>query len=176
MKRSHRTAAFLSALCLTAAGALGALAARGEVAIPGPPITPKGVGEVTIGSTLESLQSRKLVGGARRGCELSPGERVAPLKPPLQGFAVFYPKNRVVSVSVTGGGAATNAGIKVGSSAGRARRAYPSAPYDPPPPRAPIQVGFIWIGGRMHPKMTLVIDPDTHRVSEISVPFPDICE
>lgn len=74
------------------------------------------------------------------------------------------------------GGAETPAGVTIGTTAGKARKAYANAPYDRPPPRAPIQAGFIWIGGRAHPKMTLVIDPDTHRVSEISVPVPNICE
>jgi hypothetical protein len=138
--------------------------------------TSKGVGQVRIGSTLERLQELKLVGGARKGCELSPGERVAPLKPPLEGFAVFYPKNRVISVGATGG-AITKAGVTIGTSAAKAQRAYPAAPYDPPPgPRAPFEVGFLWIGGRIHPRMTLIVDSKTHKVTEIAVPFPNICE
>jgi hypothetical protein len=176
MRVRRRAASLFAGLCLAGCGAVGALAAHGEVQIPVPQVTPKGVGGVKIGATLQELQGKGLVGGARKGCELSPGERVAPLRAPLKGFAVFYPKNRVISVSVTGGPAKTAARIGIGAPVGEARQAYPGAVYDAPPPRAPIQVGFIWIGGRMHPKMTLVIDPDTHRVSEISVPFPNICE
>jgi hypothetical protein len=141
-----------------------------------PIATSKGVGQVKIGSRLERLQDLKLVGGARKGCELSPGERVAPLRPPLKGFAVFYPKDRVISVGVTGG-AETRAGVTIGTSAGAARHAYPAAPYDPPPgPRAPFEVGFLWIGGRIHPRMTLIVDSKTRKVTEIAVPFPNICE
>lgn len=176
MRRPRTLAAVLAALGLIASAACGTLAAQGEVALVVPTITAQGVGAVKIGSTLQELQAKKLVGGARKGCELSPGERVAPLRRGLEGFAVFYPKDRVIAVSVSGGAARTAAHIGVGSSVGEARAAYPQAPYDPPPPRAPIQAGFVWVGGRAHPKITLVIDPDTHRVSEISVPFPNICE
>lgn len=171
MRRLATPATLATALVLSTIGS----AAATPPAPPLPLIGPAGVGQVRIGSTLKGLQSLGLVGGARKGCELSPGERVAPLKTPLKGFAVFYPKNRVSSIDLTGG-AQTAAGVRIGSTVRSARQAYPGAVYDPPPPRAPIQVGFIWIGGRMHPKMTLVIDPDTHRVSEIAVPFPNICE
>ena len=172
MKRSIAIAALGSALAGVAIASAGATQ---PTTVEDPVVGAKGVGQVRIGSTLARLRELKLIGGARKGCELAPGQRVAPLKPPLEGFAVFYPANRVSSVDVTGG-AVTAAGVAIGTSAAKARQAYPAAPYDPPPPRAPIQVGFIWIGGRAHPKMTLVIDPDTHRVSEISVPFPNICE
>lgn len=171
--RRLATAVSLTALLAVAAGSLSAQA---EVSIRTRLIWSKGVGELRIGDSLAKLQKERLVGGARRGCELSPGERVAPLKePPLKGVATFFPGSRLSSVAVTAG-AETAAGIGIGDTVAESRRAYPKAPYDPPPPRAPIQVGFIWIGGRAHPKMTLVIDPDTHRVSEIAVPLPEICE
>ena len=99
---------------------------------------------------------------------------MAPLKAPFEGWAHLYPGRRLSALSVTGG-VETAARVAIGTPAGQARKAYPGAAYDPPPPRAPIQVGFIWIGGRVHPKMTLVIDPDSHRVSEIAIPYPSVC-
>lgn len=157
--------------------ALGALAAggAGALTIVQPVATPDGVGDLRLGRMLDPLRDEGLIGGASRGCELARGERVAPLKPPLEGVAHFYPGKRLSAISVTGG-AVTARGVAIGTPAGQARKAYPKAVYDPPPPRAPIHVGFIWIGGRYHPRMTLVIDPDSHRVSEIAVPHPSICE
>jgi hypothetical protein len=146
-----------------------------EVTISVTVASPSGVGGLKIGRTIDRLQEMKLIGGARKGCELARGERVASLKAPLEGTAHFYPGRRLSSVAVTAG-AVTPTGVEIGTPAGQARKAYPTATYDPPPPRAPIQAGFIWIGGRFDPKMTLVIDPDSHRVSEIAVPFPSICE
>jgi hypothetical protein len=137
--------------------------------------TPKGVGALRLGRTIDALRSEGLIGGASKGCELARGERVAPLKAPFEGWAHFYPARRLSALSITGG-AETAAGVGIGTPAGQARKAYPAATYDPPPRRAPIQVGFVWIGGRFHPKMTLVIDPDSHRVSEIAIPYPSICE
>ena len=139
------------------------------------PRRPKGVGALRLGRTIDALRDEGLIGGASKGCELARGERVAPLKAPFEGSAHFYPGRRLSALSITGG-AETAAGVAIGTAGGPARKAYPAATYDPPPPRAPIQVGFIWIGGRFHPKMTLVIDPDSHRVSEIAIPYPSICE
>jgi hypothetical protein len=137
--------------------------------------TPKGVGALRLGRTIGALRGEGLIGGASKGCELARGERVAPLKAPFEGWAHFYPARRLSALSITGG-AETATGVGIGTPAGQARKAYPGATYDPPPPRAPIQVGFIWIGGRYNPRMTLVIDPDSHRVSEIAIPYPSICE
>jgi len=161
----------LASLLLSGAGPAGARAPAPVEATA----TAKGIGALRLGRTIEALRSEGLIGGAGKGCELAHGERIAPLKAPLEGSAHFYPRSHLSALSITGG-AETAAGVGIGTPAGRARRAYPAAIYDPPPPRAPIQVGFLWIGGRFHPKMTLVIDPDSHRVSEIDIPYPSICE
>jgi hypothetical protein len=153
------------------AAALAALAMAGITATA----TQKGVGALRFGSTIDALRNEGLIGGASKGCELARGERVAPLKAPLEGWAHFYPGRRLTALGITAG-AETAAGVGIGTPAGQARKAYPKAAYDPPPRRAPIQVGFIWIGGRFDPRMTLVIDPDSHRVSEIAIPYPSICE
>jgi len=160
---------------LTALLVAGGPAGAKTLAPAGATAKPTGVGDLRLGRTIDALRSEGLIGGAGKGCELARGERVAPLKPPLEGIAHFYPGRRLSALSVTGG-AETAAEVGIGTPAGLARKAYPKATYDPPPPRAPIHVGFIWIGGRYHPKMTLVIDPDSHRVSEIAIRYPSICE
>jgi len=134
-----------------------------------------GVGEIRIGSTLGSLRAEKLVGGARMGCELARGERVAPLRPPLEGVAHFYPGERLSAINITGG-AVTSTGVRIGSPAGRARRAYPGAIYDSPPAHIPTLPGYLWIGGRFHSRMALVIGNGSRRVLEITIPHPSICE
>ena len=93
----------------------------------------------------------------------------------MEGFAVFYPANRVSSVDLTGGAPKTAAGVGIGTGAGKARAAYP-----PPPMTRRLRERRSRSGSLDRrpdsPKMTLVIDPDPHRVSEISISFPNICE
>jgi hypothetical protein len=128
-----------------------------------------------LGSSIAELREQGLIGGARKGCELAPGQRVAPLKAPLEGSAIFYPKDRLSAISLSGG-AGTAAGIRVGDSIGAARKAYPKAVYDRPGRVRPFPQGFLWIGGRNRPRMTLLIEPGTHRVGEIDIPNPSFCE
>jgi len=134
-----------------------------------------GVGEIRIGSTLRSLRDRKLVGGVRPGCELARGERMAPLRPPLEGVAHFYPGKRVSAIGITAG-AVTSTGVRIGSPVGKALRAYPGAIYDPPPARLPTLPGYLWIGGRFHSRMAMVIGNHSRQVLEIAIPYPSICE
>jgi hypothetical protein len=140
-----------------------------------PTATAKGVGELRLGRSLQELQKAGLVGGASKGCELARGERVAPLRPPLEGVAHFYPAKRLSALNVTGG-AVTSTGVRIGSSAREAQEAYPGAIYDPPPARVPSLPGYLWVGGRFHPRITLVIANSSRRVVEITVPHPSICE
>jgi hypothetical protein len=166
----------LAALAIVATVAVAAASAGAQpTAVRTPIATANGVDGLRLARTIDQLRALKLIGGARKGCELAPGERVAPLKAPLQGFAHFYPGKRLSSVAVTAG-AETAAGIGIGAGIGEARAAYPKAPYDPPHTVQPFPQGFIWIGGERSPKMTLVIDPGTRRVSEIAVPSPAFCE
>jgi hypothetical protein len=144
-------------------------------AVKGPIATPQGVGPLRLGKTIAQLRDLKLIGGAGKGCELAPGEKAAPLKPPLSGSAIFYPAKRLSAISLTGG-AETAAGIHVGSSLAAARKAYPGAPYDNVAANRPIPVGLLWIGGREKPKMTLVTDPAGTTVREIAIPSPNFCE
>ena len=162
-------------LCAALAAAVAVPAGALTLAPKPQEASPRGVGEVRLGRTIEALRGDGLIGGAQRGCELAQGERVAPLKGQLQGWAHFYPGRRLSSVAVTSG-AATAAGVRIGTPVGEARKAYPAAPYDKPMTAAPFPVGFIWIGGDSNPKMTLVIDPDSLKVREIAVPAPSFCE
>jgi hypothetical protein len=135
-----------------------------------------GVGRVHLGDTVRSLHRRHLIGRLRPGCELDPGQRIARLRPPLRGFAVFtHPNNRVFSVSVTAG-AETARGIGIGDTPHAALQAYPNAQYDPPGTAQPFPQGFVWVNSPQHPKMTFTVSPDSHRISELSVPAPNFCE
>jgi hypothetical protein len=139
-------------------------------------VSPRGVGAVHIGATVKSLHRKHLIGRLRPGCELDPGQRVAPLRPPLRGFAVFsHPNNRVSAATVTQG-AATARGIGIGAAPKAARQAYPKAEYDPPGTADPFPQGFLWINTVQRPQMTFVVDPGTHKIIELAVPAPNFCE
>jgi hypothetical protein len=141
-------------------------------------VGPGRAGEILLGDTVKALHKRKLIGRLRPGCELDPGQRVAPLRPPLEGLAIFsgLPKkrNKVASLLVEGG-AETVKGIGIGSTPGQARKAYPKADYDPPPSK-PFAEGFIWVNSSRHPQMTFIVDPKTRRITAIGVPAPNLCE
>jgi hypothetical protein len=170
-----RLIAAAALLALLAAAAIGSVAAQGEVALKVPVASRNGVGGLRLGDSIAQLKAAKLIGGARKGCELAPGQRVAPLKPPLTGSAIFYPKDRLVAIEITGG-AMTAAGVGVGDGVGAARKAYPQATYDRPGHVQPFPQGFLWIGGRAQPRMTLVIEPGSRRVEAIDIPSPNFCE
>jgi len=139
-------------------------------------VTPRGIGHLRIGTTVSSLHRHHLIRGLRPGCELDPGQRVARLRPPLKGFAIFADgKNRLSSLSITGG-AETAKHIGIGSTPKEARAAYPRALYNPPGTFDPFAEGFFWINGIRHPKMTFVVDPGSNEISAIDVPAPSFCE
>jgi hypothetical protein len=141
-----------------------------------PEITPRGVGALRLGATVGALHRRQLIGGLRRGCELDPGQRVAPLRAPLAGWAIFANgRNRLSSIAIEGG-AETARGIGIGSTAGEARRAYSSAEWISPRQAYPLQVGILWVNGSTHPKLTFLVDPSTHLIEAIAVPAPSFCE
>jgi hypothetical protein len=163
-------AAILAALAIAAG-----TAAAASLVPTGATATRDGVGDLQLGRRMSILRAEGLIGRARPGCILAPGERVAPLRPPLEGVAHFYPRERLSAINVTAG-AVTSTGVRIGSSAGQAQKAYPGAIYDPPPARIPTLPGYIWVGGRFHPRITLVIGNGSRRVVEIDIPHPSICE
>jgi hypothetical protein len=139
--------------------------------------TPAGIGRLHLGASVASPRAAGLIGPLRKGCELSgTGQMVATLKPPLQGTAVFSTRAAGLSTITVSSGAETQAGVHIGSSVSEARSAYPGAEYNRPEPREPIPIGFIWVGGEYHQRMTLIIDPLTYRVIEIDVPSANLCE
>jgi hypothetical protein len=162
----------VAGLSAAALGAGGAQVAAERLPIVGP----GRAGEILLGDRVAALHKRHLIGRLRPGCELDPGQRVAPLRPPLEGVAVFGNPRNEVQILVVEGGAETVQGIGVGSSAGQARKAYPKAAFDPPRTLKPFLEGFLWVNSRRKPRMTFTFDPNTSRVSAISVPFPNLCE
>jgi len=140
-----------------------------------PIVTARGVGAVHLGDTIRSLHRRHLIRYLRPGCELEAGQRVARLSR-LNGFAIFGPSsNRVRSISVRGG-ARTAKGVTIGSSPGLALHAYPEAEYSPPGSNPPFDIGLIWVNNRETPRMTFIVDPESNRISELSIPQPSFCE
>ena len=168
MPRGSRPSLAAAALCFALLLPASALAAR--------VITPQGVGALHLGATVKSLHQKHLIGGLRKGCELDPGQRVASLKAPLKGTAVFsFGKNRL-SALIVERGVETTRHVKIGSSQHDARTAYPSALFEAPGTAKPFDVGFLWIPNLNHPKMTMIIDPGSHQVDSISVSVPNLCE
>jgi hypothetical protein len=139
----------------------------------GPTITPHGVDRLRLGRRAGALQRRHLIGNLRKGCEIDVGQRVAPLRFPIRGWAIFADGgNRLTSLSIEGG-AETARGIGVGSTAAEARAAYPSADWDHMPP---LGVDVLWVNAIDHPKFSIVVGPETHRIESIAIPNPNFCE
>ena len=167
-------------ICVLAVGLLVLLAAAASAAPPlarsAQVITPRGVGQLQLGATVRSLHRHHLIHGLRPGCELDPGQRVARLRSPLKGWAVFANGgHRLTSIQLTGG-AETASGIGIGSTPKEARDAYPNSLYKPPGSFDPFADGFLWVNDISDPKLTFVVDPETHLVREIDVPYPNFCE
>jgi hypothetical protein len=137
---------------------------------------PGRVGALHIGDTVRSLHERHLIRGLRPGCELDPGQRVASLRRPLKGTAIFFHGGTRLSALIVTAGARTARGVEIGSTVKEARRAYPNAQYDPPRTVHPFFEGFIWVNRPRDARMTFTIDPESRLVSSIDVPNPAICE
>jgi hypothetical protein len=141
-----------------------------------PTITSHGIGQVRLGATIGALSRRHLIGGLRKGCELDAGQRVAPLRSPLSGWATFEGGGRrLTSISIEGG-AETARGIGVGSTAAQARSAYPAAEWFSPQRMYPLPVGLLWVNRSNHPKFSVLVDPETNLVESIAIPSPNFCE
>ena len=163
----------LAALAVvTVSSAAGAAAAGAKT----PVVTTSGVGAIRLGATPAALRQKNLIGKLRKGCELDPGQRVAPLRAPLRGWATFAAHGHGLTGLTIEGGAETARHIAVGSTATEARAAYPHAIYQAPGTAKPFAQGFLWIPNPTHPKMTLVVDPRSRTVEAIAVPTPAFCE
>lgn len=141
-----------------------------------PTITPRGVGRLRLGATIGSLGRRHLIGRLRRGCELDPGQRVAPLRAPLSGWAIFAGGGRRLSMISIEGGAETARGIGVDSTAAEARAAYPEGEWHSPRQMYPLPLGLLEINRSSHPSLAFVVDPATRLVESVAVPSPNLCE
>jgi hypothetical protein len=146
------------------------------VAGASPFITPHGVGGLRLGASAKTLHRQGLIGGLRKGCELDPGQRVAPLRSPLQGWAVFESGHKGLRAFTIEGGAETARHIGIGSTAGEARKAYPDALYEAPGTAGPFAEGFLWVPNLQKPKLTMIFEPETRQVEAISAPSPNFCE
>jgi hypothetical protein len=157
----------------------GAVAGGGATAAPtakGPIVTSSGVGAVRLGTSAATLRQKNLIGKLRKGCPLEPGQRVAPLRAPLHGYAIFTATGHGLTQLTIEGGAETARHVAIGSTAAEARAAYPTSHYEAPGTADPFAEGFLWVPNLTHPKMTFVIDPDSHKVESIAVPAPAFCE
>jgi hypothetical protein len=163
-----------SLAAVVAAACLLALAAPASAA-PLQLVTGKGVAGMHLGTSAKSLREAGKIGPLGPGCELDPGQKVAQLQPPLHGTAVFRANRRLSGLDFSGG-VKTARGIRVGSTAGKARTAYPNSFYQPPGSADPFAEGFLWVNSIEHPKLTFTIDPSSRRVETISVHAPNFCE
>ncbi|MBS1893469.1 MAG: hypothetical protein JST59_19385 [Actinobacteria bacterium] len=141
-----------------------------------PVVTTSGVGALRLGTAPAALRQKNLIGNLRKGCELEPGQRVAPLRAPLRGWATFAAHGHGLTGLTIEGGAETARHIAIGSTASEARTAYPHALYQAPGTADPFPQGFLWIPNLTHPKMTLIVEPGTRTVEAIAVPAPAFCE
>jgi hypothetical protein len=154
----------------------GVVFSSAGAAIASPFITPQGVGALRLGATVNALHRQDLIGGLRKGCELDPGQRVAPLRAPLRGWAVFQSGHKGLRAFTVEGGAETARHIGIGSTAAAARKAYPNGLYQAPGTAKPFPQGFLWVPSISKPKLTMIIEPGTRQVEAISVPSPTFCE
>jgi hypothetical protein len=138
-------------------------------------ITPKGVDGVRIGRTFQALRQDGLVGRLRPGCKLAENTRSARLKKPLKGSVDFTQSDprKVVDISIRGGGKAR--GVGVGSRARAIRRAYPRAKFDHST-ESVFGITLVKVPKSGGGRLQFAVDPDTHKVTLIGVPFIAFCE
>jgi hypothetical protein len=139
-------------------------------------VTTSGVGALHLGATPTALRQKNLIGNLRKGCPLEPGQRVAPLRAPLRGWATFRANSNKLSQLTIEAGAETAKHVAIGSTASKARSAYPTAVYQAPGTADPFAQGFLWVPNPTHPKLTFIVDPASRTVEAITVPAPAFCE
>lgn len=175
MRRILPLVAAAAALALPAvAGGDDPTGSRQDLATP--IVSPRGVGPVHLGDSIRSLHRRHLIRRLRPGCEFAPSQRVARLRPPLNGFAFFDRPHGGVSALSVRGTAMTARGIGVGSTPAEARQAYPHAEYNPPGTYDPFAEGFFWVNSSRSARMAFIVDPDTRLITTLTVPQPSFCE
>jgi hypothetical protein len=170
-----------SAICALLAVVASLSMLGGDVAAAAPKtktfvVTNRGVAAVHLGASAASLRRKNLIGNLRKGCELEPGQQVAPLDAPLRGWATFGAHGHGLTQLTIEGGAETARHVAVGSTASEARGAYPNALYEGPGTVKPFAQGFLWIPSLTHPKMTFIVEPGSRTVEAITVPSPAFCE
>jgi hypothetical protein len=151
----------------------------GAAAAPGPKtpvVTDRGVGAVHLGASSAELLRMNLTGNLRKGCGLELGQRVAPLRAPLGGWATFGADGHQLTQLTIEDGAETAGHIAVGSTVAEARAAYPDALYEAPGTARPFAQGFLWTPNLAHPRMTFMVEPGSRTVEAIAVPSPAFCE
>ena len=176
IKRARIGRLSVLSILLAAVTAVTVSSAAAALAAKAPVVTTSGVGAVRLGATPAALRQKGLIGSLRKGCELDPGQRVAPLRAPLRGWATFGSSGRGLTQLTIEGGGETARHIAIGSSASEARAAYPDALYQAPGTADPFAQGFLWIPSLTHPKMTFVVEPGSRKVEAIAVPAPAFCE
>ena len=177
---AHARAGLLGAavaIALSAAIAVGATRTRVPAeAAAAQKITPSGVGRVKLGKSYRQLRRQRLVGGIRRGCELSgPRARSARLRAPLRGSVdfTFASPRRVRSITVSGGATARSVGI--GASLADIGAAYPRARVDHTT-ETTFGITLVKIPRNGGGRLQFAVDTTSGKVSLIGIPYIAFCE
>ena len=155
---------------------IGTLAASAPALTQKPMVKPGQAGAVRLGMKAERLRELGLIGKLKPGCEFDLGQKVAELRPPLEGFVIFSGGSRRADSILVEGRGDTPRGVGIGDTAAEVREAYPNAEYDPPGSMEPFVEGFVWVNRMRNPRMTFLVDHRSRRVSAIALPSPSFCE
>jgi hypothetical protein len=139
-------------------------------------ITPTGVGEVKLGKTFNELHRADLVGGLRRGCELSgPNTKAASLRAPLKGSVDLTRTSprTVQRITITGGAKAR--GVGIGSTVNRLKAKFPKAKADHSTERM-FGITLYKVPKSGGGRMQLAVSTQTRTVTLIGVPDIGFCE
>ncbi len=176
-----RTALRRLLVILAAAGAITGLALASSAAqapptpAPGAEITTGGVGGVQLGGGYKALRRQGLLGKIRKGCELAPNTRSAPLSGGVTGSVNFTrsPPRRVTDISIRGGASAN--GVGFGATLAQIQTAFPTAQVDHGTDRV-FRLTMVNVPNSRRPQIQFALDVDTGLVTLIGVPFIAFCE